>query len=106
MPEATVLYTVTAVVVLGLVVWVAVVLKTAREPWARPHLERQSGIESVPPAKGEERPSSDVRDPEAEAAARDSAKVGADSTAKATPAALASESKPRDGAKDEGDAEA
>ena len=35
MPEANVLYSVTAAVVLGLVTWVAVVLKTAKEPWAR-----------------------------------------------------------------------
>ncbi|MBX3185457.1 MAG: hypothetical protein KF819_00525 [Labilithrix sp.] len=35
MPEANVLYAVTAVVVLGLVAWVLVVLKTAKEPWAR-----------------------------------------------------------------------
>ncbi|MDB5215689.1 MAG: hypothetical protein JWO86_3616 [Myxococcaceae bacterium] len=36
MPEANVLYSVTAAVVLGLVAWVAFVLKTAKEPWARP----------------------------------------------------------------------
>ena len=42
MPEATVLYSVTAVVVAGLVVWVAVVLKTAKEPWIR----------AVPPRSG------------------------------------------------------
>jgi len=35
MPEATVLYSVTAAVVVGLVGWVAVVLKSAKEPWAR-----------------------------------------------------------------------
>ena len=35
MPEANVLYSVTAAVVFGLVIWVAVVLKTAKEPWAR-----------------------------------------------------------------------
>lgn len=35
MPEANVLYSVTAAVVAGLLVWVAVVLKTAKEPWAR-----------------------------------------------------------------------
>ena len=35
MLEANVLYSVTAAVVLGLVTWVAVVLKTAKEPWAR-----------------------------------------------------------------------
>jgi hypothetical protein len=36
MPEANVLYTVTAVVVAGLVVWVLAALKMAKEPWARP----------------------------------------------------------------------
>ncbi len=36
MPEATVLYSVTAVVVAGLVIWVAAVLVRAKEPWARP----------------------------------------------------------------------
>jgi hypothetical protein len=35
MPEVNALYAVTAAVVLGLVAWVAVVLKTAKEPWAR-----------------------------------------------------------------------
>jgi hypothetical protein len=38
MIEATVLYSVAAVVVAGLAVWVAVVLKSAKEPWARPAL--------------------------------------------------------------------
>lgn len=38
MPEPYVLYLVTAVVVLGLVAWVAFVLKTAKEPWARKDL--------------------------------------------------------------------
>jgi len=36
MPEANVLYSVTAAVIVGLVVWVLFVLKTAKEPWARP----------------------------------------------------------------------
>ncbi|MCL2725043.1 MAG: hypothetical protein FWD69_11465 [Polyangiaceae bacterium] len=36
MPEVNVLVAVTAVVVVGLVVWVAAVLLTAKEPWARP----------------------------------------------------------------------
>ncbi len=36
MPEATVLYSVTAVVIAALFLWVAVVLKTAKEPWGRP----------------------------------------------------------------------
>jgi hypothetical protein len=35
MPEPQVLYLVTAAVIAGLVVWVALVLKSAKEPWAR-----------------------------------------------------------------------
>ncbi len=62
MPEATVLYTVTAVVVVGLVVWVALVLKTATAPWSRAVLPR------LEPG--------------------DEAGVDADTTAKATPVAL------------------
>ena len=96
MPEATVLYTVTAVVVLGLIVWVAVVLKTAREPWARPHAARHSGIQSLPPAESRGAASND-----AEAAPADAAKVGADSTAKATPVALAGGGNAKAGATDE-----
>ena len=42
MPEATVLYSVTAAVIVGLVAWVAFVLKTAKEPWARPQLAAAS----------------------------------------------------------------
>lgn len=45
MPETNVLYSVTAAVVVGLVAWVAVVLKSAKEPWAR----------EVPPAPPRER---------------------------------------------------
>jgi hypothetical protein len=36
MPEANILYTVTAVVVAALVVWVFAALKMAKQPWARP----------------------------------------------------------------------
>ncbi|AKV02923.1 hypothetical protein AKJ09_09586 [Labilithrix luteola] len=36
MPEANALIGVTAAVVVGLVIWVAIVLRTAKEPWARP----------------------------------------------------------------------
>jgi hypothetical protein len=35
MPEATLLYSVAGVVIAGLVLWVAWVLKTQKEPWAR-----------------------------------------------------------------------
>jgi hypothetical protein len=36
MPEATVLYSVTAAVVAGLVLWVGTVLATSKVAWARP----------------------------------------------------------------------
>ena len=48
MPEANVLYSVTAAVIVGLVAWVAIVLKTAKEPWARPALPNAGRIEDVP----------------------------------------------------------
>jgi hypothetical protein len=40
MPEATLLYSVMAVVIVGLALWAAVVLTKAKEPWARPALPR------------------------------------------------------------------
>ncbi len=87
MPEATVLYTVTAVVVLGLFVWVAVVLKTAREPWARPRLPRQSGIEGLAAGAEAERQGQGggeelSRRAEAEAAGEGSASATSDEPAK------------------------
>lgn len=102
MPEATVLYTVTAVVVLGLIVWVAAVLKTARKPWARPAALRLPEAESLAPATSEDEPEGGAKAAEAEVeASEDGARVDADSTAKATPVALASEAKARAAAKDE-----
>lgn len=87
MPEATVLYSVTAVVIAALVLWVAAVLKTAKEPWAREPPPK-------PPAQQTE-PSSTApaaRDETQKAAAtlgkRDSTSIDADETAKATPMAL------------------
>ncbi|OJY29930.1 MAG: hypothetical protein BGO98_49915 [Myxococcales bacterium 68-20] len=68
MPEANVLYSVTAVVVAGLIVWVAAVLKTAKEPWNR----------AVPSSSG---------------ALASASTVDADSTARATSVALANEAK-------------
>ncbi len=68
MPEATVLYSVTAVVVAGLIVWVAAVLKTAKEPWIRALPSRSGTLASA-------------------------STVDADGTARATPVALANEAK-------------
>ena len=88
MPEATVLYSVTAVVVVGLVIWVLVVLKTAKQPWARaiaaaPELgvAVDSGSEAAPAVaahEGSPTPAPAVI-------------LDADSTARATPVAIASE---------------
>ncbi len=50
MPEATVLYSVTAVVVAALVLWVAVVLKTAKEPWIRQAPPQASAAAGEEPA--------------------------------------------------------
>jgi hypothetical protein len=63
MPEATILYVVAAVVVAGLIVWVAAVLMTAKESWSRPAPMRAAAAEGAVPT-----------DP--------------DTTAKATPVAL------------------
>jgi hypothetical protein len=57
MPEANVLYSVTAVVVAGLATWVAVVLKTAKEPWART-LPRPVAEDVPLEAPGSQRPAS------------------------------------------------
>ena len=96
MPEANVLYSVTAAVVLGLVTWVAVVLKTAKEPWARelpqaakvdddvPIEKVETVIVAEPPAENEMTsegaPVSEKADAKAEA---DDAKAKADADAKA-----------------------
>jgi hypothetical protein len=79
MPEATTLYSVTGVVLVGLVAWVAMVLKQAKEPWARP----------APP----EEPAEDLDAPESkkadvDAASSEAPKLDADDTARATPVAL------------------
>ena len=100
MPEATVLYTVTAVVVLGLIVWVAAVLKTAREPWARPG-PRLSHAESLPPGPSASEPRNEAKAAAAELeAVEGTSAIDADSTAKATPVALASEGRTKAAAKD------
>jgi hypothetical protein len=55
MPEANVLYTVTAVIVAGLVVWVLASLKMAKQPWARPE-----AAAAIAAAKAAERREADV----------------------------------------------
>jgi hypothetical protein len=51
MPEPTVLYAMTALVTVGLAVWVVVVLRVAKEPWARP----ASGGAAAPDVEAEAR---------------------------------------------------
>lgn len=55
MPDPNLLYGITAVVVVGLVAWVAFVFKTAKVAWAqeRPAAASTSAAASVPPAKPE-----------------------------------------------------
>jgi hypothetical protein len=91
MPEATVLYVITAAVVAGLVVWVAVVLKTAKEPWSR--AAPASGIAGAVEAKEAELPPSSSL-PRVTAG---SATGGADATTDATPVVV--EQKKSDDAK-------
>jgi len=82
MPEANVLYSVTAAVVLGLVGWVAVVLKSAKEPWAR----------HVPPPP----PEDDVPvEPASKAAAAEPAADDEPAAAKTKPAAADDEPEPK-----------
>jgi cytoskeletal protein RodZ len=90
MPEANVLYSVTAVVVLGLVAWVAVVLKTAKEPWARPPIASLRTAD-VPLEGAAEAP---VAEAKAEA------KADADADAKADEKAADAEEKAEEKAED------
>jgi len=88
MPEATTLYSVTGVVIVGLVVWVSMVLKQAKEPWSRP---APPVVEA--PAEELDKPEVakvDDKEEKSEEKAEDSAtpKLDADDTARATPVAL------------------
>jgi hypothetical protein len=65
MPEPNVLYGVTLMVVLGLLAWVAYVLKTAKEPWARPVA---SVAVADAPLVTEEEPAQEAADEPAKAA--------------------------------------
>ena len=84
MPEATVLYSVTGVVVVGLIAWVSMVLAKAKEPWARPAPpEEPAAAEVAPEARTDEAPPDSEAQPEAK-----SSGLNADDTARATPVAL------------------
>jgi len=96
MPEATTLYVMTAVVVAGLLVWVAVVLATVKTPWARGPLEPVSPLAGLPvteyrgatpeggTVESESAMTTGAHVPLAEMAPD----VDADETARATPVAL------------------
>jgi hypothetical protein len=90
MPEPTVLYVVTAVVVAGLVAWVAYVLKTAKEPWA---------AQASTPLREDSPSEKKAAEAKAEAKAEPEAKAEAKAEEKAAPEAKA-------GAKDEPPAKA
>ena len=78
MPEANVLYSVTAVVVAGLAVWVAAALKMAKEPWPRPQAAHASATARTPdvPVEKTEEPAPDAKDEEkADEAKADEAKA-------------------------------
>ena len=96
MPEATVLYSVTAVVVAALVVWVAFVLSTAKEPWVRAVVRGAPAEVDGPSASGNDASSAAVPEsvPAIAEAAKQSVPIDADSTARATPLALANRGKP------------
>ncbi len=53
MPEAKLLFGVTALVILGLVAWVVAVLRAPREPWAREYVMPQPVPVEEPPLVGE-----------------------------------------------------
>ena len=83
MPEATTLYVMVSIVVAGLLVWVAVVLATAKTPWARGPLEPVGGGLAPLPEVG----SAMMTGAHLPLAEIDSS-VNVDDTARATPVAL------------------
>jgi hypothetical protein len=105
MPEANVLYTVTVSVIVALVAWVAFVLKTAKEPWARAPIASLR-TEDVP-VEGSARvaPSEAKAEAEAEAKAEPEAEAEAKAEPKAEPKAEA-EAEPKAEAKAAENAEA
>jgi hypothetical protein len=86
MPEANVLYTVTAVVVAGLVLWVLASLKMAKQPWPRP--EAVTAIAAAKSVKGD----ADVRVEKTEDKPANSAEPADSAAATATATATATAS--------------
>lgn len=62
MPEANILFAVSAVVVLGLVVWVALTLRAAKESWARQPLRPAPDVPLVEDAEPSAKPDPDKTD--------------------------------------------
>ena len=94
MPEANVLYSVTAAVVVGLVAWVAVVLKSAKEPWARPTPKQVRGgdVPTEPEAKAVESEKASSMPPSSSlprVLSGSAGGAGADATAEATAVVVA-----------------
>ena len=95
MPETSVLYSVTGAVVVGLVAWVAFVLKGAKEPWARetPKPVRTAGDDvPVEGAAGAESSKASSLPPSSslpKVVAGSAGGAGADTTAEATAVVVA-----------------
>ena len=95
MPEATTLYVMTAVVVAGLLVWVAVVLATVKTPWERGPLEPVSPLAGLPVTEYRGAVPLETMEPESAMTtgahlplAEMDSSVNVDDTARATPVAL------------------
>lgn len=115
MPEPNVLYSVTAAVVFGLVAWVAVVLKNAKEPWTRdvPPPPAVEPAADAPLVKDEPAEAVDSKKPASAPPSSSLPKVEAgeasgppDATAPATAVVLKKKAEAEAEAKDDGDAEA
>lgn len=90
MPEATTLYVMSSIAVVGLAAWVAYVLATVKTPWARGPLAVTGDVPAAPLAAEGDAMKTGAHLPLAEV----DPSVDADDTARATPVAL-SEGKAR-----------
>lgn len=90
MPEATTLYVMSSIAVVGLAAWVAYVLATVKTQWARGPLPATAGVPAAPLAAEGDAMTTGAHLPLAEV----DPSVDADDTARATPVAL-SEGKAR-----------
>lgn len=88
MPEATVLYSVTGVVVVGLIAWVSMVLAKAKEPWSRPAPPEEPAAEQDAPEETKEEAAADSEAAPEPKVDGDAPKLDVNDTARATPVAL------------------